>query len=89
MLIILANLCLALSTGDTVRTRRKDSAAAAFDAFYRPPDLDNISIDEDDGDLDETVADIRCHTRSLPLSPKRRASVQKLEVTIDRVLIEY
>jgi hypothetical protein len=72
----------AVSGSDGTRPKRKDSAAAAFDAFYRPPDLDNISIDEDDGDLDEDVADIRSHvgSNSLQTGRTRRVSVQMLEV---------
>lgn len=72
-----------VSGSDWTRSKRKGSAAAAFDAFYRPPDLDNISIDEDDGDLDEDVADIRSHigSSSLPTGQTRRVSVQMLEVS--------
>ena len=51
--------------------------AAAFDAFYHPSDLDNISIDEDDADLNEAVADIRSHIGQ-PKVLEHRASAQML-----------
>ena len=58
----------------------RDTPAAVFDAFYNPPNLDNIFIDEDDGDLNDAVEDFRSHISRPHILERRRSSQQMLEV---------